>query len=249
MMCDIGRVVLVTGGAKRVGASICRLLHSQGWRVMVHYRSSANYAQMLVCELNKKRPNSASCVQGDLDHLETPTDVINCTIETFGRLDALINNASNYFSTPFLVAGYSDWMNLLGTNLVAPFFMAQRANEFLALNNGAVVNIVDIHSERPLKNFSIYCALKGGLATLTKALAIEMAPKVRVNGVSPGAVLWPEHEELSDGQMEQIVSHTLLKRLGEPDDVARAVAFLLNDAAYISGQIISVDGGRGAVLV
>lgn len=239
------KVILVTGGAKRVGAAICRRLHAQGARLIVHYRTSLNEAKMLQDELNRERANSVALVQGDLLDTGLLPDMIAKTVDRFGQLDVLINNASSFFPTPLQQCGLEDWEDLIGSNLRAPLFLSQAATPYLKKRLGCIVNIVDIHTERPLKNHIIYNAAKGGLLSLTKSLAVEMAPEVRVNGVSPGAILWPEDEAWSDeAARRQIIATTLLKRCGEPDDIARTVQFLIADAPYITGQIIAVDGGR-----
>ena len=239
------KVILVTGGAKRVGAAICRRLHAQGARLIVHYRTSLNEAKILQDELNRERANSVALVQGDLLDTGLLPDMIVKTVDRFGQLDVLINNASSFFPTPLQQCGLEDWEDLIGSNLRAPLFLSQAAAPYLKKQFGCIVNIVDIHTERPLKNHIIYNAAKGGLLSLTKSLAVEMAPEVRINGVSPGAILWPEDEAWSDETArQQIIATTLLKRCGEPDDIARTVQFLIADAPYITGQIIAVDGGR-----
>jgi pteridine reductase len=239
------KVILVTGGAKRVGAAICRRLHAQGARLIVHYRTSLNEAKILQDELNRERANSVALIQGDLLDTGLLPDMIAKTVDRFGQLDVLINNASSFFPTPLQQCGLEDWEDLIGSNLRAPLFLSQAAAPYLKKRFGCIVNIVDIHTERPLKNHIIYNAAKGGLLSLTKSLAVEMAPEVRVNGVSPGAILWPEDEAWSDETArQQIIATTLLKRCGEPDDIARTVQFLIADAPYITGQIIAVDGGR-----
>lgn len=239
------KVVLVTGGAKRVGAAICRRLHRQGARLIVHYRSSYDEAKCLQDELNRCRADSTALVQGDLLDTTSLSDLIGKAAEHYGRLDALINNASSFFPTPLHQCSMQDWEDLIGSNLRAPLFLSQATAPYLKKQSGCIVNIIDIHTERPLKNYVIYNAAKGGLLSLTKSLAVEMAPEVRVNGVSPGAILWPEDGEWSnETARQQIIDTTLLKRCGEPNDIARTVQFLIFDAPYITGQIIAVDGGR-----
>ena len=239
------KVILVTGGAKRVGAAICRRLHTLGARLIIHYRSSFDEAKALQDELNTRRTGSVAIVQGDLLDADLLPDMIENAAHRYGRLDALINNASSFFPTPLMQFGTEDWEDLIRSNLRAPLFLSQAAAPHLKKQSGCIVNIVDIHTERPLKNYVIYNAAKGGLLSLTKSLAVEMAPEVRVNGVSPGAILWPEDGEWADETARQeIIATTLLKRCGEPDDIARTVQFLIADAPYITGQIIAVDGGR-----
>ncbi|MBP6057695.1 MAG: pteridine reductase [Nitrosomonas sp.] len=239
------KVILITGGAKRVGAAICRRLHAQGARLIVHYRSSRDEAKVLYDELTQKRPDSVALVQADLLDIELLSGLIEKAINRFGRLDVLINNASSFFPTLLQQCTLQDWNDLVGSNLQAPLFLSQAAAPYLKERQGCVINIVDIHTERPLKNYVIYNAAKGGLLSLTKSLAVEMAPEVRVNGVSPGPILWPEDGEWADEAARQhIIASTLLKRCGEPDDIAKTVQFLIADAPYITGQIIAVDGGR-----
>ncbi|UJP05969.1 MAG: pteridine reductase [Nitrosomonas sp.] len=239
------QVILVTGGAKRVGASICRRLHALGARLIVHYRSSFAEAKALQDELNRIRPDSAGLVQGDLLDTELLPELIEKAAQRYDRLDVLINNASSFFPTSLQHCNLDNWNDLIGSNLRAPLFLSQAAAPHLRKHSGCIVNIIDIHTERPLKNYVIYNAAKGGLQSLTKSLAVEMAPEVRVNGVSPGAILWPEENEWNDEAARQaIIANTLLKRCGEPDDIAKTVQFLIADAPYITGQIIAVDGGR-----
>lgn len=240
-----GKVILITGGAKRVGAAICRRLHAQGARLIVHYRSSLDEAKALQNELNQTRPDSVALAQADLLDKELLSDLIEKSVKRFGQLDVLINNASSFFPTPLYQCTLEDWDDLMGSNLKAPLFLSQAAAPYLKERHGCIINIVDIHAERPLRNYAIYNAAKGGLLSLTKSLAVEMAPEVRVNGVSPGPILWPEDGEWSDEAARQhIIAGTLLKRCGEPDDIAKTVQFLIADAPYITGQIIVVDGGR-----
>ena len=240
-----GKVVLVTGGAKRVGAAICRRLHAAGAQIAIHYRSSEQEALDLQKELNKLRPKSAAVFQADLLDLTALPQLVHKVIKKFGQLDVLINNASSFYATPLAEVDDSQWDDLLGTNLKAPLFLAQAAAAELRRRHGCIVNIADIHAERPLHGHLLYSVAKAGLVALTKGLAQEMAPQVRVNAIAPGVIIWPESEAwLDQEQRRKIVAHTLLKREGEPDDIARTVQFLITDAPYITGQIISVDGGR-----
>ncbi len=237
--------MLVTGGAKRVGAAICRRLHAAGAQLAIHYRSSIAEAQALCDELNALRPDSAAIYQADLLDLTALPQLIEQIIARYGRLDGLVNNASSFYATPLEGIDESQWHDLLGTNLRAPLFLAQAAAGELRRRHGCIVNIVDIHAERPMQGHLLYSVAKAGLVALTKGLAQEMAPQVRVNAVAPGVILWPENSDWEDeAQRRKIVAHTLLKREGEPDDIARTVAFLIQDAPYITGQIIAVDGGR-----
>ncbi len=240
-----GKVILITGGAKRVGAAICRRLHAQGARLIVHYRSSFEEAKRLHDELNQQRADSVALVQANLLDIALFPELVKKAVNRFGQLDVLVNNASSFFPTLLPQCTLEDWDDLVGSNLQAPLFLTQAMAPYLKAQRGCVVNIVDIHAERPLKNYVIYNAAKGGLLALTKSLAVEMAPEVRVNGVSPGPILWPQDGEWADeAAREQIIASTLLKRCGEPDDIAKTVQFLIADAPYITGQIIAVDGGR-----
>lgn len=240
-----GKVVLVTGGAKRVGAAICRRLHAAGANIVIHYRSSLYEALALRAELNELRADSAQCVQADLLDIAALLAMVAEAVAHFGKLDALVNNASSFYATPLAQLDETQWHDLVGTNLKAPLFLAQAAAAELRRSHGAIVNIADIHAERPMQGHLLYSAAKAGLVALTKGLAQEMAPQVRVNGVAPGVISWPEGEEWqSEERRRKIVAHTLLKREGEPEDIARTVQFLIADAPYITGQIISVDGGR-----
>ncbi|MDP2143675.1 MAG: pteridine reductase [Gallionella sp.] len=240
-----GKVVLVTGGAKRVGAAICRRLHAAGATLAIHYRSSAQQALALQKELDAQRPGSAVAFQAELLDMAALPQLVSAITERFGRLDALVNNASSFYATPLTDIDEHQWTDLLGTNLKAPLFLAQAAADELRRRHGAIVNIVDIHAERPMQGHLLYSVAKAGLVALTKGLAQEMAPQVRVNAVAPGVIVWPEGEEWEDDERRRkIVAHTLLKREGEPDDIALTVRFLLNDSPYITGQVIAVDGGR-----
>ncbi|MCR4298454.1 MAG: pteridine reductase [Gallionella sp.] len=240
-----GKVILVTGGAKRVGAAICRRLHAAGAELAVHYHSSAQEALALQDELNKLRPKSAAIFQADLLDMNALPKLVHKVIKNFGQLDALVNNASSFYATPLAEVNEQQWHDLLGTNLRAPLFLAQTAAAELRRRHGCIVNIADIHAERPMHGHLLYSVAKAGLAALTRALAQEMAPQVRVNAVAPGVIVWPENASwMDEEQRRKIVAHTLLKREGEPDDIARTVAFLIQDAPYVTGQIIAVDGGR-----
>lgn len=244
-----GKAVLITGGARRVGAAICRWLHARGANLVVHYRTSAEKARTLQAELNQIRPGSVALAQADLLDIVLLSDLIDETMRHFGKLDALVNNASSFFPTPLEEITEKTWDDLIGSNLKAPLFLSQAAAPQLRKQHGCIVNIVDIHAEWPLKNYVVYNAAKGGLAALTRSLALELAPEVRVNGVSPGPILWPENGEWKEeAARRHIVDRTLLKRTGEPDDIAKTVSFLIADAPYITGQIIAVDGGRSVNL-
>ena len=243
-----GKVVLITGGAKRVGAAICRRLHSAGANLMLHYRASAGEARLLQAELNHVRAESVALIQADLLDLNKLPAIIDQTLQTFTRLDALVNNASSFFATPVSEITAAAWDDLIGTNLRAPLFLAQAAAPALKRTQGAIVNIADIHAERPLKNYIVYSIAKAGLVGLTRSLARELAPEVRVNAIAPGPILWPDEEVFDELARQRIISHTPLKREGAPDDIAKAVHYLLADAPYVTGETINVDGGRHIAL-
>jgi len=241
--------VLVTGGARRLGAVICRRLHDAGAALVVHYRSAATEARALNAELNARRPDSVALAQADLLEVSAAADLVRAAVSAFGRLDALVNNASSFYPTVVGEITEKNWDDLIGTNLKAPLFLAQAAAPELKKQHGCIVNIVDIHAELPMKNHVVYNAAKGGLQALTRALARDLGPEIRVNGVAPGTILWPDNEAWRDETVrEHIVSQTALKRVGEPGDVAAAVQFLLADAPYVTGQVIAVDGGRSIVV-
>ncbi len=239
------KIVLITGGAKRVGASICRLLHKNGANLMIHYRTSVNEARGLQAELNLKRANSVAIIQGDLLNLSVLPSLVQETIKHFGKLDVLINNASSYYPTEIGGINEEQWQDLMGSNLKAPLFLSQAAAIELRKQQGCIINITDMHVERPKKGYIVYSIAKAGLVTLTKSLAHELSPEVRVNAVAPGPVMWPENNPQFDELYRQrVISQTLLKRIGEPNDIAKAVKFLIQDAPFITGQVIAVDGGR-----
>ncbi|MEO6927541.1 MAG: pteridine reductase [Casimicrobiaceae bacterium] len=238
------KVVLITGGAKRVGAATCRLLHAKGARLMLHYRTSAGEARLLQAELNHLRADSVALIQADLLDLTKLASLIEQCMNRFGRLDALVNNASSFFQTPVGNITSGDWDDLIGTNVRAPLFLSQAAAPVLRKTQGCIVNITDIHAERPLKNYVVYSVAKSALVGLTRSLARELAPEVRVNAVAPGPVIWPEENEFDELARQRIISHTPLRREGLPEDVAKAVHFLIADAPYVTGETINVDGGR-----
>ena len=239
------KVILITGGAKRVGAAICRMLHAGGAKLMIHYRQSASEARALQAELNLQRPNSVAIIHGDLLNLAVLPTLVEETVRHFGRLDVLINNASSYYATELGEIGDDQWQDLIGSNLKAPLFLSQAAAHELRKTGGCIVNITDMHVERPKKGYIVYSVAKAGLVTLTRSLAHEMAPDVRVNAVAPGQVMWPEdNPQFDEVYRKRVISQTLLKRIGEGDDVARAVRFLIQDAPFMTGQVIAVDGGR-----
>lgn len=243
-----GKAVLVTGGARRVGAAIGRRLHAAGANVVVHYHRSAQDAQALLHELNGVRAGSVAVARADLLIPGALPQLIKDALAAFGRLDVLVNNASTFYPTPVGEIGEQAWDDLLGTNLKAPLFLAQAAAPELRKAHGCIVNIIDIHAELPMKNHVVYNAAKGGLLALTRSLARELGPQVRVNGVSPGAIVWPDDPAWqNDIERQRIVNQTVLKRTGEPADIAGAVEFLIA-APYVTGQILVVDGGRSIAL-
>ena len=237
------RVALVTGSARRVGAAIVSRLHAAGASVVVHYRGSAEQANALVARLNDDRPDSAAAIRADL--LDTPSipKFVADVVDWQGRLDILVNNASTFYPTPLGEITEAHWDDLLGTNLKAPLFLSQAAAPALRESRGVIVNIVDIHARRPLRDHLVYGPAKAGLAMLTRSLAKDLAPEVRVNGVAPGAILWPE-SDMSEATKASILRQVPLARAGEPGDIAACVLYLARDANYVTGQIIAVDGGR-----
>ena len=240
-----GKVALITGAARRVGAAIARRLHGVGARVMLHYRSAEGDAQALQSELNALRADSVALVQADLLQTAGLPELVKNTLSRFGRLDVLVNNASSFYATPVGDIGEREWDDLIGTNLKVPLFLSQAAAPALKKTGGAIVNIIDIHAERPMKNYVVYNIAKSGLAGLTRTLARELGPEVRVNGVSPGAVMWPEDDQHFDAVTRQrIVSNTPLKSAGDADDIAGAVLYFASAAGFVTGQILAVDGGR-----
>jgi pteridine reductase len=239
-----GRWALVTGAAKRIGAVIARTLHDAGASVAIHYNRSAAEAEQLAADLNGGRAKSAFTVAADmLDIAAVERMAAQVLDRSGGRLDVLVNNASNFYPTPIGTITLEQWDDLIGSNLKAPLFLSQALVPALRAARGVIVNIVDVHSQRPLRDHPVYGPAKAGLAMLTRSLAKDLGPDVRVNGVSPGAILWPD-EGMSDALRAAIVKQTALKRSGEPEDIAAAVLFLVRDAPYITGQIIAVDGGR-----
>jgi pteridine reductase len=238
-----GQVALVTGGARRVGAAIVRHLHAAGASVAIHCHHSRSAAEALAAELERLRPGSARAFGADLLDLDALPRLVDSVLQHCGALHLLVNNASSFEATPFGAVTPAQWQDLMGTNLRAPLFLAQAAAPELRRRRGAIVNIVDIHGLRPLPDYAVYSTAKAGLIHLTKALARELAPEVRVNGVAPGPVLWPEGG-MDEALKQKIIGRTLLKRAGEPDDIARAVRFFAADAPYVTGQVLAVDGGR-----
>ena len=238
-----GKVVLVTGAARRIGAAIARRLHAAGANVVIHYRGAESDAMRLEAELNGARADSALKVKGDLLAPVAPQALVGAALERWKRLDLLVNNASAFYPTPVGEIEAGHWEELVGSNLKAPLFLAQAAAPHLAAAGGSIVNIADIHAERPLKGYLVYSVSKSGIAALTHALALELAPAVRVNAVAPGAIAWPEDGQFAPGERERILATTPLARTGTPQDVAQAVHFLAT-APFVTGHVLAVDGGR-----
>jgi pteridine reductase len=237
------KTVMITGGARRVGATIARTLHAAGANIVLHFRRSSREAGALVTELNDARRGSAALVQADLLETIRFPDLIATAVKTFGQLDVLINNASSFYPTPIGEIAEQHWNDLVGTNLKAPLFLSQAAAPALRLTQGLILNLADIHGMRPLRRYTTYCVAKAGLIMLTKSLARELGPHVRVNAIAPGPVMWPE-DGTDKALRKKIIDRTLLKRSGSPDDVARAALFFCTEAPFVTGQILAVDGGR-----
>ena len=244
----IAPVVLVTGGAKRVGAAIVKRLHHEGWRVAIHYRASAQAADALAATLNAVRADSAITVQADLLQTATLAALVEQVIAAHGRLDALVNNASTFYPTAIADFSDDDWNVLIGSNLKAPLFLSQAAAPHLKAAQGCIVNITDIHAERPMAGYLIYNVAKAGLRGLTHALARDLAPEIRVNAVAPGPIEWPDDGQISDDERARILDHVPLKREGGVAQIAEAVKYLVCDANFVTGQTINVDGGRSIAL-
>ena len=237
------KTALITGGAKRVGAVTTQTLHQAGYNVIIHCRLSRQAADDLAAELNSNRADSARVIQGDLNNETIYDHLIEEAYQCWNRLDVLVNNASSFYPTPIGSITLDDWNNLVNSNMKAPLFLAQAAAPHLKKTSGNIINMVDVHAQRPMKEHPVYCAAKAGLAMLTMSLAKELGPEVRVNGVAPGAILWPEND-MPEHTKNLILERTSLKRPGEPIDIARTILFLVRDGDYITGQIIAVDGGR-----
>ncbi len=238
-----GKCALVTGAARRIGAAIAELLHHQGVKVAIHYRSSEAHAAKLSARLNQHRAGSARIFKGDLAADGEPASLIDAVLDWSGRLDILINNASSFYATPLGTITEDQWTELVGSNLKAPLFLSQAAMPHLRASRGVIVNIIDIHAKKPLRDHAVYGVAKAGLAMLTRSLARDLAPDIRVNGVAPGAIAWPEND-MTDTIKENILEQIPLGRSGDPADIANCVLFLVRDATYSTGQIIVIDGGR-----
>ena len=237
------KVVLITGAARRVGAEMVGHLHQAGMNIVLHYRSSSEDAISLADQLNAKRADSVNLLKGDLKDYSAISELTDDAIALFGHIDILINNASSFYPTDLKDVNEEIWEDLVGVNLKAPLYLTQALAEHLKQRNGCIINIVDIHGDRPLKGYPIYSIAKAGLIMFTKSMARELAPNVRVNGIAPGAIMWPE-EQHYEGMHEAIIERTALKREGHPKDIAETALFLIEHANYITGQIIAVDGGR-----
>ncbi len=234
---------LITGGSKRIGAKMAETLHDVGINIAIHFNSSSDSATELCAQLNAKRADSSITLKADLTNQEALEHLVPSLIEQTRRLDVLINNASTFYPTPIQSITLTDWDDLMGTNLKAPLFLCKYAAEHLIKSSGVILNIIDIHAKKPLKDHTIYGSAKAGLATLTRSLAKDLAPDVRVNGISPGLILWPEDEPPEDIK-NNILEQIPLKNPGTPEDIAQCALFLIQDAPYATGQIIAVDGGR-----
>lgn len=247
------KVALVTGAAKRIGAEIVRQLHKENFNVVIHYHQSEQAAKELVDELNKEREKSAIGIVANLNILADINNLAAQAHQHWQRMDLLVNNASSFYPTPIGESSDEDWNELINSNLKAPFFLAQALAKHLAAHRGCIINIADIYADRPLKKHSIYSIAKAGNVMLTKSLAQELAPLVRVNGIAPGAILWPDdkhkkpEDRLSDAEKEKMLSKIPLQERGQAQDIARAILFL-TQSPYVTGQIIAVDGGRSLTI-
>ncbi len=243
-----GKTALITGSAKRIGACTARVLHQAGMNIIIHCHRSTRAAGLLAADLNAERENSARVMQADLNDETIYTEFIQQAINGWGQLDALINNASTFFPTPVGSITLDDWNKLINSNMKAPLFLSQAAAPALKKQQGCIINMADIHALQPMREHPVYCAAKAGLVMITRSLAKELGPEIRVNAVAPGAILWPEdnstENNLPDKIRQSIIERTALKRTGMPEDIARAILFLVRDADYITGQILPVDGGR-----
>ncbi|MBB71055.1 MAG: pteridine reductase [Legionellales bacterium] len=241
----MNKVILITGAGRRIGAAIARHCHHCGCNVVIHYRQSQAEAQLLADSLNQRRDNSAVTLQADFNELSSLTPLVDDAYQTWGRLDGLVNNASNFYPTPIAEATTAQWDDLFNGNAKAAFFLSQAAAEYLRDSRGTIINIIDIHGATPLKGYGIYSMAKAALQMQTKVLAKELAPAVRVNGIAPGAIAWPEAQNsLDPAQQQHIIDQTLLKRHGNEQDIAKAVEYFLLHSDYVTGEVLAVDGGR-----
>lgn len=239
------KVALITGAARRIGAEIAHTLHDASMNIVLHYHTSEKEAKALCATLNEKRPNSAVILQADLEIVSNCQQLVQNAYRVWQRLDVLVNNASQFYKTKIGEVSETDWVCLFDSNIRAPFFLSQAAAQYLSAVKGVIINITDIHAEYPLREYSVYCLSKSSLAMMTKVLAKELGPNIRVNAVAPGAIIWPEGENiLTEEEKKSIINHTSLMQPGHPKDIAKAVLFFVRDADYITGQTINVDGGR-----
>lgn len=243
-MSEQAPVVLITGAARRIGAAIATRLHECGYRVIIHYQNSAADAEQLCAEFNTLRADSAHSLQASLLDIDSLAQLAETSIAHWGQLNALVNNASSFYPTPLGTATHSQWDDLIGSNLKGPFFLCQALADELKKNGGSIVNIADIHAQQPLSNHSIYCIAKAGNKMLTKSLAKDLAPNVRVNGIAPGVILWPENDIQKNDEQESLIKTIPLQRMGSSEDIARLAVFFITGASYITGQTIAIDGGK-----
>lgn len=236
------KTVLITGAAKRIGAAIAEQLHMAGMNIIIHHNTSENEANLLVKKLNDLRADSAITVQANLEQQDSYSSLLKSTLEFKGELNVLVNNASAFYPTPIVDLNSAQWDEMININLRAPLFLSKLAANYLGKNNGCIINITDIHGDKPLNDHTVYSISKAGLIMLTQSLAKELAPDIRVNGISPGAITWPD--EMDEHTKEKILEHSALKKTGRMEDISKAVLFLINDADYITGQILNIDGGR-----
>jgi len=238
-----GKVALVTGAARRLGEAIARMLHGHGANLIVHYNTSVGDAQRLQQALNQQRPDSTVLAQADLHDPRAVAALVDKAVSAWGHLDVLVNNASTFYPTPFGTVTEAQWDDLLGSNLKGPFFLCQAAAPHLSPRGGCVVNMVDVYAESPLAFFPAYSIAKAGMHMLTRSLAKELGPHVRVNGIAPGTILWPELPQ-DEEERQHLIAHTVLQRRGEPHEIAAAALYLIRDATYTTGHVLTVDGGR-----
>ncbi len=243
-MAEPAPVVLITGAARRIGAAIATRLHGCGYRVIIHYQNSAADAKKLCAKLNAMRADSAHSLQANLLDIDSVEQLAKASIAQWGQINALVNNASSFYPTPLPKATNSQWEELIDSNLKGPFFLCQALSKELIKHCGSIVNIADIHAHQPLKDHSIYCIAKAGNKMLTKTLAKELAPNVRVNGIAPGVILWPENDTQKDAEQQELLKNIPLQHMGSSDDIARLAEFFITSASYITGQTIAVDGGK-----
>ena len=243
-MAEQAPVVLITGAARRIGAAIATRLHGRGYRVIIHYQNSAADAEKLCEKLNTIRVDSAHSLQASLLDIDSIAQMAEASIAHWGQLNALVNNASSFYPTPIATATNTQWDDLIGSNLKGPFFLCQALADELKKRGGSIVNIADIHAHQPLENHSIYCIAKAGNKMLTKTLAKDLAPNVRVNGIAPGVILWPENDTQKDDDQALLIKTIPLQRMGNSEDIARLAEFFITGASYITGQTIAVDGGK-----